>query len=129
MNEPPTQGTSDLALLRRIDRACLAFERSWRQGTPTPIEGFLREAAEADRPYLLAELLALEWSYRRQRGDRLERQGYLTQFSPWSGVVEAAWARFTGGSAVAGTADSSLPPTATPTAPEAGQGPRYQRTQ
>src|SRR5262245_13165788 len=95
MSEP----TPDAALLRRIDRACVAFERSWRDGTPTPIEAALAQASEQDRPHLLPELLALEWAYRRQRGERLDRAEYAGRFASWRGVVEAAWARFTGAGA------------------------------
>src|SRR5262245_16135763 len=122
MNEP----TPDVALLRRIDRACVPFERSWLDGTPTPIEAVLAQASEDDRPHLLPELLALEWSYRRQRGEPLERAEYAARFASWGSVVEAAWAQFTGASTIAGAATSAVSPTAGPTA--AGLAERYQRT-
>src|SRR5262245_16578286 len=112
MSEP----TPDAALLRRIDRACVAFERCWRDGTPTSIEAVLAQASEADRPHRLAELLALEWSYRRQRGERLDRDEYAGRFASWRCVVESAWERFTGASTVAGREGSSVPPTAGPPA-------------
>src|SRR5262249_33268503 len=69
--------------------------------------------------------LALEWAYRRQRGERLEHAEYASRFPSWRGVVESAWARFTGATTVAGPEESSGPPTAGPTAASAG---RYQRT-
>src|SRR5262249_45141609 len=124
MSEP----TPDAALLRRLDRACVAFERSWRNGTPTPIEAALAEASEQDRPHLLPELLALEWSYRRQRGERLHRAEYAGRFAPWPGLVEAAWARFTGASTVPEREGSSAPPTGCPTPDNPGSAARYQRT-
>src|SRR5262249_16046385 len=122
MSEP----TPDAALLRRIDRACVAFERSWQDGTPTSIEAALAQAGEEDRPHLLPELLALEWAYRRQRGERLDREEYAGRFASWRGLVEAAWARFTAASTVAGPEESSVPPMGG--LPSAGPSGRYQRT-
>src|SRR5262249_29901500 len=122
MSEP----TPDAALLRRLDRACVAFERSWRDGTPTPIEAVLAEAREGDRAELLAELLALEWSYRGQRGARLGRADYASRFASWRGVVESAWQRFTSASTVAGPEGPPVPPTTRP--PAAKLAERYQRT-
>src|SRR5262249_16199305 len=119
--------TPDVALLRRIDCACVAFERTWREGTPTAIEAVLAEAREGDRPHLLPELLALEWSYRRQRGEHLERAEYADRFALWGSVGGAAWARFTSGSGPstgAAPEEPSMPPTAGPSAAPAG---RYQR--
>jgi tetratricopeptide (TPR) repeat protein/tRNA A-37 threonylcarbamoyl transferase component Bud32 len=123
MNAP----TPNAALLRRIDRVCVAFERSWRDGTPTAIEAVLAEAQEGDRAHLLAELLALEWTYRRQHGERPLRDEYAGRFAAWGGVVESAWQRFTGASTIAGPEESSALPAAGPTT-AGGLPERYRRT-
>jgi hypothetical protein len=60
MNRGPF-GTTKLApgQAGRLDPVCDRFEEGWLGGGSPRLEDFLREVAEADRPALLRELLAL----------------------------------------------------------------------
>jgi eukaryotic-like serine/threonine-protein kinase len=51
-------------LAARLDAACDRFEAQWLAGTKPRVEDFLADVDEADRPALLAELLALDGHYR-----------------------------------------------------------------
>src|SRR5438552_15739656 len=64
----------------RLDPVCDRFEEAWRAGGSPRLEDFLLEAAEADRPALLRELLALELDYRGRRGERPVPEDYLQRF-------------------------------------------------
>ncbi|HMF15653.1 MAG TPA: serine/threonine-protein kinase, partial [Gemmataceae bacterium] len=61
-----------------LDRACDAFEMAWKTGQRPSIQEVLAAApaGEALRTRLLRELLALEVSYRRKRGERPTREEY-----------------------------------------------------
>src|SRR5437870_244646 len=64
----------------RLDPVCDRFEEGWRAGGSPRLEDFLLEVAEADRPALVHELLALELDYRGRRGERPVREDYLQRF-------------------------------------------------
>jgi hypothetical protein len=50
MNDPTTQAESHtLSVERRVDAACLRFERAWRSGERPRIEDYLTDAPETDR--------------------------------------------------------------------------------
>src|SRR5262249_29865250 len=65
-----------------LDRACDAFEMAWKTGQSPSIEQVLAEAPAggALRAKLLRELLGLEVSYRRKRGERPTREEYRDPF-------------------------------------------------
>jgi serine/threonine protein kinase len=65
---------------RRIDLICDDFEAAWRQGTPRPIEEYLRPADATWVPALRAELLQLELECRFQRGEQPGPGDYATRF-------------------------------------------------
>src|SRR5437870_479964 len=67
-------------LADRLDPVCDRFEDAWLAGGSPRLEDFLLEAAEADRPALLRELLALELDYRGRRGERPLPEQYLQRF-------------------------------------------------
>jgi WD40 repeat protein len=67
-------------LLLRINEVCDRFEAGWRAGRPLPIEDFLAGWADPERATLLRELLAVEMSYRRRRGDGCSVADYLARF-------------------------------------------------
>jgi hypothetical protein len=52
-----------------LDRLCDRFEAAWAAGQRPSLEDFLAEAAEAERPAVLRELLLVELHYRRQSGE------------------------------------------------------------
>src|SRR5438128_10027892 len=64
----------------RLDPVCDRFEEGWLAGASPQLEDFLLEVAEADRPALVRELLALELDYRGRRGERPVREDYLQRF-------------------------------------------------
>src|SRR5262245_54868469 len=65
-----------------LDRACDAFEEAWKTGQCPSIQQVLEEAPAggALRTQLLRELLRLELSYRRKRGERPTREEYRDLF-------------------------------------------------
>jgi serine/threonine-protein kinase len=78
--EPP-------ALTQHLDRLCDRFEAAWTAGGRPAIEEFLAEAAEPDRPAVLRELLLVELHYRRQAGEEVQPDEYLTRFP----VLDPTW--------------------------------------
>ena len=77
--------------LEQILRVCEGFEVAWRAGAAPRIEDYLANAASADRPALLGELLGLELELRRKQGKRVDRGEYLARFPAEAGLVEAAF--------------------------------------
>jgi hypothetical protein len=72
----------------QLDRLCDEFEAAWQQGaTPPQIEDFLRRAPAELRDRLLLELLFLDVSYRRARGEQPATTDYkacfLSSLSSW----------------------------------------------
>jgi hypothetical protein len=71
MNETPTtdDGSLPLSGLLRVDQACLRFEAAWKAGRQPPLDDFLGEATGPERAALLKELILLDVSFRRLRGE------------------------------------------------------------
>lgn len=69
-----------LDLLRRIDRACIAFETAIRRGELLPIEDFVRSADPEARDQLFHELLTVEMEFRAARGDTPSIDEYRQRF-------------------------------------------------
>jgi serine/threonine protein kinase len=74
-----------------LDRVCDAFEKAWKTGERPAIQEILAEAPPGGplRTKLLHELLALEVSYRRQRGELPSLEEYRNLFP--NDDIEAAW--------------------------------------
>ncbi|WP_148591364.1 WD40 repeat domain-containing serine/threonine protein kinase [Aquisphaera giovannonii] len=85
-------GPSDLSRFERIVEACDRFEGLARSGELPRIERFLAEVADADRPALFRELLALELELRRRRGEAPPAADYLDRFPDSPATVAAAFA-------------------------------------
>src|SRR5262245_31679366 len=92
---------------RQIDLLCDEFESAWRQGTPRPIEEYLRSADATWIPALRAELLQVELECRFQRGEQPRTEEYATRFPE---CLDALQGWFADASAAA-----SLCPTVAPT--------------
>ncbi len=71
----------------RLDSACQRFEAAWKAGLAPRIEGHLGAAAGAERAALLKELIGVEVSYRRARGEAVASTEYLRRFPE----LDAAW--------------------------------------
>jgi serine/threonine protein kinase len=72
---------------RQIDLVCDEFERGWHQGTPRPIEEYLRAAEAGSVPTLRAELLRLELECRLRRGERPGVDEYRARFPECAGAL------------------------------------------
>ncbi|MBN9119807.1 MAG: protein kinase [Planctomycetes bacterium] len=73
---------------RRVDAACLAFERA---GRGARIEDYLSHVDPEHRSALLTELLALELEWRRDAGESPAPSEYLARFPDRPGAVQAAF--------------------------------------
>jgi serine/threonine protein kinase len=84
--------------LERIDQACLAFEVAWKNlptASPPPrLEDYLGDVPEPERSPFLGQLLAVEISYRRRRGEEPRTQEYRVRFP---GLAPVELARVLGG--------------------------------
>jgi WD40 repeat protein/serine/threonine protein kinase len=67
-------------LAERLDAICDRFEAELLAGRGPRPEDFLAEAAESDRPALLAELLALDLEYRVKAGEAVGAEAYLERY-------------------------------------------------
>ncbi|HEV3261906.1 MAG TPA: protein kinase [Gemmataceae bacterium] len=69
---------------RPVDETCGRFELAWKDaglsGSPPSIEEFLQTMSEADRVIVLLELIHLDVSYRRQRGETPRAEDYRERF-------------------------------------------------
>jgi serine/threonine-protein kinase len=65
---------------RRVDRVCDAFESAWLAGRRPPIEEFLTDVPEPERPALLRELVRVDVAYRRKQGETPEPRDYADRF-------------------------------------------------
>jgi hypothetical protein len=83
-----------LRQIREIDAVCLRFEQSWKDGAVPRIEEELAMADPEDRADLLAELLPLEWVYRRSKGHVIGLRDYRDRFPGMTGVVYRLWNRW-----------------------------------
>ncbi|TWT98052.1 Serine/threonine-protein kinase PknB [Botrimarina colliarenosi] len=77
-----------IAALERIDDLCAEFERKWQSNEPPTIESVLPgEISPLERDVLLAELIVLDFDYRRRRGESPSKQGYLDRFPDCSEAI------------------------------------------
>ena len=75
---------------RHVDDICTWFERAWKRGDRPRIEDLLEVAAEAERPALLRELIALEVELRRSRGEDPKSAEFRQRFPGQTTVVDSA---------------------------------------
>lgn len=85
---PPTFLELPVEAKRRVDAACLAFERA---GRGAPIEEHLAAVEPGLRDVLLTELVALEAEWRRDAGERPEAADYFARFPDRTPAVRAAF--------------------------------------
>jgi eukaryotic-like serine/threonine-protein kinase len=86
-----THSPPDLATLRAVNAACERFEAAWRQGLQPRIEDAIASAAEADRVFLLGELVALEVELKREQGERPAPSHYSVRFPEYASALALAW--------------------------------------
>jgi WD40 repeat protein len=65
---------------RHVDGICTRFELAWKRGQRPRIEDFLDGAADSERSSLLAELILLEFDYRRALGEDCAAAEYTGRF-------------------------------------------------
>ena len=89
MSEPHQLLLSELPLAqaRRVDEACDRFEAELKAGRRPAVEDYVGAAAEAERPALLRELVAVEAAYRRRAGEEPRADEYRDRFPD----LEPAW--------------------------------------
>lgn len=72
--------------LSRVDDVCEEFEAAWARGEAPPIEELLDRVEARCRPWLLFELLSLEFAFREQEGFDVEE--YRRRFADQIRVVD-----------------------------------------
>jgi WD40 repeat protein/tRNA A-37 threonylcarbamoyl transferase component Bud32 len=78
---------------RQLDRWCDRFEVAWKTGQRPSLERYLAKVHSAAQPELLRELLILELEYRRQRGEKPEREEYRLRFPAHAEVIDTVFAQ------------------------------------
>lgn len=74
----------------RIDIICDAYEEAWLRGECPPIEEYLEDFSDEERPLLFLELLLLEIEYRKRSSETPLAAEYLTRFPRFGATVERA---------------------------------------
>jgi hypothetical protein len=82
MNDIPAApgDSASLAVARHVDEICVRFERAWMAGERPAIEEYLGDTGEPARSRLLGELVAVEVSCRRRRGETVQADEYQQRF-------------------------------------------------
>jgi hypothetical protein len=83
------------------------FEQAWHAGLRPRIEDYLATADEPCRPWLLEELLRVEWELRERDGERSTPEDYLRRFPDYREVVSAVFAGGPAGTSVSTRAGRS----------------------
>ena len=78
--KPNTTAQDPLLVANQIDVVCDEFESSWVKGERPQIADFLQTLAPHAHPTLLVELIRLDFSYRRVRGESPATGDYLSLF-------------------------------------------------
>ena len=86
-DESPPSSEPSPSRLERLDRICDRFEAAWRAGPRPRIAEFLGDVPEADRILFLRELIALELSLRRERGEQPTPEDYHGEFPGMTGLI------------------------------------------
>ena len=86
MSEParPDDAALPLSAARRVDAIAYRFELAWKAAAAPDqrprLADYLAGVPEAERPTLLAELIALDIEYRRRAGERPQPDDYVGRF-------------------------------------------------
>jgi serine/threonine protein kinase len=83
------QSSSELQALERIDAICIQFERAWQTEEAPSLEEHLALALPDDHDSLLFELLMIELSYRKRRGDEWDWSEYHRRFQADRNCLDA----------------------------------------
>src|SRR4051812_14740900 len=78
-----------LELVDRFDQLCDRFDAEWRAGRRPRIEAYLAGESEANRPWLLRELLAAELERRIKLGEHPRTSDYVERFAGVAPIVAA----------------------------------------
>lgn len=78
----------DLFPADRVDVLCDVFEREWQAGRSPRIEDYLNDPAVGNSSWLLTELLAVEWEYRRSRSEWPTLAEYTARFPEHAAVLQ-----------------------------------------
>ncbi len=112
-SSPPSAGA-------RADEVCKRFDAAMKAGQAPIIEEHLRGAEGAERVALLKELVRLEVSHRRRRGEAIQSTDYLRRFPELAPAVAAqqplpeTLCKAAPGPALAETLSAPQPPGAAP---------------
>src|SRR5262245_9472056 len=85
---PPSFFALSVGAKRRVDAACLAFERA---GRSAHAEDYLSHVEPELRAVLLTELLALDLEWKRAAGEPPTLADYLTRFPEQTAAVRSAF--------------------------------------
>jgi tRNA A-37 threonylcarbamoyl transferase component Bud32 len=91
LNSEPGRGTLPLSLERQVNAACDRFEAAWQAGGQPRLENYLADCPELARPALLAELLALELTYRGGVGEAPVAEEYRARFPGQDALIDEAF--------------------------------------
>jgi tRNA A-37 threonylcarbamoyl transferase component Bud32 len=93
MNEPTPSTLRDLPveLVRQVEAICSRFEDAWAAGGRPALEEHLAQAPAGARAVLLAELLRVELSFRRQAGEAPAVTDYRRRFAQDAAQVDAVF--------------------------------------
>jgi hypothetical protein len=88
---PSAPGVCELSAadLQRIDTICEAFERTWQEGRPEPIEAHRTGVESALWPRLTEELIRLELEWRCRRGQKTDPADYRRRFPEHAEALES----------------------------------------
>jgi len=81
----------DVPTKKRIDQACLGFEKAWREGGHPAVAPYLAGVAEPARSELLRELLLLDVDYRQQAGESPQVEQYAAAFPAHRSIIDAVF--------------------------------------
>ena len=87
LSEEPAGRELPLSAKQAIDRVCLDFEDRFRAGATPGIESYLGKFDGRQRAVLLRELLLVELSYLRGRGEQPTRKEYALRFPDDTGIL------------------------------------------
>lgn len=82
---------ASIAWKRQLDRLADEYEAAWRAGAEPRIEQFLQQVAPDDRPWLLEELLLVQFELSQLASEEAgEINDCRRRFSEWPGAVDRA---------------------------------------
>ena len=87
----PNEEESRLQQRLKLDELCLRFEKRLRGGDEPTIEEYLASEPESNRSELLAQLLPVEWEFRRSGSAPLDLAALLERFPQYKQTVRKAW--------------------------------------